>query len=90
MVREALRALSLHRSRLLYTNVVPEDPKLMLGAGFGTPTVRQLELQELRATVTAKAVWLLPDVSRLARDLPERRTSGLIEFYRLLLKSPHA
>lgn len=74
----------------MYTDVVPHDPKLMLGAGFGTPEVRELELRELRALDTAKAVWLLPDLSRLARDLPERRTSGLIEFYRLLIKARHA
>jgi hypothetical protein len=58
---------------------------MMLGAGFGLPEVQELLTRELRAAKTSEVVWHLPDVTRLGRGL--RESSGLVEFYRILMKS---
>jgi len=63
------------------------DPKMMLGAGFGLPEVQELLTRELRATKTSEAVWQLPDITRLAWPLELRESSGLVEFYRILMKT---
>lgn len=62
----------------------------MLGAGFGLPEVRELLLRELRAVCTADAVRQLPNISRLPNQPPLRESSGLVEFYRILMKSRNA
>ncbi|MHB8636692.1 MAG: hypothetical protein ACYC96_09495 [Fimbriimonadaceae bacterium] len=60
------------------------DRKLICGGGFGLPEVKAFMLEELRATKTEVAVWQLPSLTFLSREMPLRQTSGLSEWHRRL------
>ncbi len=66
------------------------DPKLMCSAGMALPEIQERLTQELRATQTPTAIGQLDGISRIAKSLPLRETSGLVEWYRLLAKTRHA
>ena len=57
--------------------------------GFGTKEVVELLKKELRETDTATAVWQLPNMTQLTRDMPLRPSSGLVDWYRRLKNLPH-
>jgi hypothetical protein len=64
------------------------DPKLMLGGGFASPEAQALKTKELRELDTVKAVAALTRVFAMAKNQPARPSSGLIEWYKKLERSP--
>jgi hypothetical protein len=65
-----------------------DKPKSPFAAKFDSPEVEAVRLKELRETVTATAIDQLPPVSWFAAKLPERTTTGLVEWYRKLGWNP--
>jgi hypothetical protein len=62
------------------------DPKLMCGGGFGLPEVKRFLREELRNSVTAVEIRKLPSLDSQPYRPPLKPTSGLVEYYRLLMK----